>query len=165
MLTALVAVLTVCLTAGCSRTPDVATSTTIADEMRDEAQETMQTVVDGLQAGGVEIPKISGSYSACGMSSPQLEYSAGGYTTPESGSIAEQMEVARQVIEELELPMKEMLGEDQISTDISKTDLRVSASPSRTKPGSLVVEVKRDCVDVDDTVVDERLNEGVETIE
>ena len=54
---------------------------------------------------------------------------------------------------------------EYVSTDGGEDRLRVSAREARAEPGTLVVEVVRDCEDMDADVADEKLNEDVETIQ
>lgn len=156
----------VLLLAGCGGAPDVEESASIADDMRAEVHQTIRTVSEGLRERGIEVTEASGSYAACGLQTPQLEYGAGLSTTVDSGSLAEQLEAAREVIEALGLPMEDADGvENYVSTDPTEGDLRVSAQETPPEPGVLVVEVVRDCEDLDTDVVDDRLNEEPERIE
>lgn len=153
------------LLSGCGGAPSPEDSAALADEMRAEVQDTARTVSDGLRERGVEVSTTDGTYAACGLDSPQLEYRAGVRTTAESGPIAEQVEAAREVIEGLGLPMVESDTPNFVSTDGGEDDLRVSANEARAEPGTLVIEVVRDCEDLDADVVDERLSEDTETID
>lgn len=154
----------VLLLAGCGA-PDPEESSAVADDMREQVHETVRTLVEGLEAGGIEVTEATGGFSACGLKTPELEYGAGMGTTADSGSIPEQVEIAREVIEGLGLPMDDTDTPNYVSTDPIEGDLRVSAQPTPVEPGILVVEVVRDCVELDRDVVDSRLNEEVETIE
>lgn len=153
------------LLAGCGGTPSPEDSEALADEMREEVQETVRTVSEGLRERGVEVTTADGTYAACGLDSPQLEYRAGVRTTVGSGSIADQVEAAREVIEDLGLPMVVSDTPNFVSTDGGEDDLRVSANEARAEPGALVIEVVRDCEDLDADVVDERLTQDPDTIE
>lgn len=144
--------------------PDAEESAETADELRAQVHETVRTVSEGLQERGIEVATASGSYYSCGLKTPGLEYAAGLRTTAASGPVPEQVEAAREVIEELGLPMVASDSPDFVSTDGAEDDLRVSANEARAEPGTLVVEVVRDCVELDEDVVDERLNQDVEPI-
>ena len=150
---------------GCGGARDAEDSETAADQMREQVHDTVRTVVQGLRERGIEVTSAEGSYGSCGLTTPQLEYRAGVRTIPESGSVTEQVKAAREVIEGLDLPMKESDAPDYVSTDGGEDPLRVSASESRADPGTIVVEIVRDCEELDRDVIDERLNEDVETIE
>lgn len=160
-------VMTACCAAlltGCGA-PGPEESASTAADMREEVIETVRTVSQGLRERGVEVSASTGSYGACGLQTPQLEYAAGLSTRAGSGPIPEQVAAAREVIEGLGLPMKDSDAPDYVSTDGADEDLRVSAREARAEPGTLVVEVVRDCEDMDADVADEKLNEDVETIE
>ncbi|MCY7401552.1 MAG: hypothetical protein LH477_11475 [Nocardioides sp.] len=152
------------LLTGCGG-PGPEESATTAADMREEVIETVRTVSQGLRERGVDVSVASGSYGACGLQTRQLEYAAGLRTTVDSGPISEQFAAAREVIEALGLPMVESDAPDFVSTDGGEDDLRVSANEARAEPGTLVVEVVRDCEDMDADVADEKLNEDVETIQ
>lgn len=136
-----------------------------ADQMRDQVHETVRTVVAGLREKGIEVTEATGSYSACGMQNPQVEYGAGFGTTPESGTIEEQIEAAREVIEGLGLDMVESDTPNYVSTDAAKAEIRVSAKESRQDDSILNVEVVHECIDTDEGVVDERISLDADTIE
>lgn len=150
---------------GCGGAPGAEESEKAADTMRQEVHDTVRTVTEGLRERGVEVTSATGSYASCGLTSPELEYRAGVGTTADSGPVAEQVEAAREVIEGLDLPMVESDAPNYVSTDGGEASLRVSANESRADPGTLVVEVVRDCEELDQDVMDERLTEDVDTIE
>lgn len=152
------------LLVGCGA-PGPEESETIADDMRVEVHETVRTVVEGLRERGIEVTEATGSYSACGLKTPEVEYGAGLTTTPESGSLADQAAAATEVIESLGLPMDDDGPENYVSTDPAEGALRVSAQETPVEPGVLAIEVVRDCEELDAGVVDERLSEDAETID
>lgn len=158
------AVLGVVLLAGCGA-PGPEESAAIADDMRTEVHDTVRTVVAGLRERGVEVTEATGSYSSCGLKTPEVDYGAGLTTTRESGSLADQLSAATEVIEGLGLPMDDDGPEVYVSTDPAEGDLRVSAQETPAESGVLVVELVRDCEELDADVVDELLIKGGETIE
>lgn len=145
--------------------PSAEDSEQVAEDMRERVHETVRTIVAGLAERGVEVAEATGSYAACGLQKPQVEYSAAVRTTGASGTVEEQIQAAREVIEGLGLPMVESDAPNFVSTDASKDELRVSANEAKAEPGTLAIQVVRDCEDVEQSVGDERLSRGVETIE
>lgn len=146
---------------GCSSDPGPEESRAAVQEMRDGVVDSVLELADALSEEGIEVASAAGDYSVCGVEpASSVEFGAGAGTSPDSGTIAEQLDVVRSVVRDA--GWEEEGSESQVYA--LKGDLRVSASEARAEPGTLAIEVVHDCVDADRDVVDELLSAGGEQI-
>lgn len=146
---------------GCSSDPGPEESRAAVQEMHDGVVDSVLELADALSEKGIEVSSAAGDYSVCGVEpASSVEFGAGAGTSPDSGTVAEQLEVVRSVVRDA--GWEEDGSEAQVYA--LKGELRVSANEARAEPGTLAIEVVHDCVDADRDVVDELLSAGGEQI-